>query len=91
MGVRANDEGDTPVDEMSEGLLLARRLGVDVYHRGVAAGAERTGFEFAIVWLRADGETPSFAAARVKPRSPATATKAERSPRLARLIHEILS
>ena len=39
----------------------------------------------------AEQRPPSFAAARVKLRSPATATKAERSPRLARPIHEIPS
>ena len=44
-----------------------------------------------IAWDSADCETPSFAAARVKLRSPATATKAERSPRLARLIREFPS
>ena len=37
-----------------------------------------------IVWLNAEGETPIFAAARVKLRSRATATKAARSFVLAR-------
>ncbi len=43
------------------------------------------------VWLRAEGETPSRAAARVKLRSRATATKAARSSRPARGIDELTS
>ena len=41
-----------------------------------------------MVWLSADCETPSFAAALVKLRSRATATKARRSSRLPRCIHD---
>ena len=43
------------------------------------------------VWLSADWETPSWAAARVKLRSRATARKASRSLRCARAIHESIS
>ena len=41
-----------------------------------------------MVWLSADCDVPSFAAARVKLRSSATAMKAVRSPRSSRRIHE---
>jgi hypothetical protein len=41
MGVGAGDEADAAVDVIAEGLLLARRLGVEVDDRRVAARAER--------------------------------------------------
>src|SRR5438552_277861 len=44
-----------------------------------------------IVWLSADGDTPSRAAARVKLRSSATTANAARPPQSSRSIHEILS
>ena len=43
-----------------------------------------------IVWLRADCDTPSFVAARVKLRSSATATKATRSLKLSPAIYKCL-
>ena len=42
-----------------------------------------------IVWLSADCETPSLAAALVKLRSRATATSARRSSRLPRCIYQL--
>src|SRR5438093_2956172 len=44
-----------------------------------------------IVWLSADGDTPSRAAARVKLRSSATTANAARQPQSSRSIHETLS
>src|SRR5258708_18327297 len=44
-----------------------------------------------IVWLSADGDTPSLAAARVKLRSSATTANAARLPQSSRFIPDILS
>ena len=54
MGVGADDEADAAVDEMAERLFLARRLGMEIDDRCVAAGAKRAGGEFpldALEWV----------------------------------------
>ena len=48
MGVGADHKRGAPVDEMGEGLLLARRLGMEIDNGGVAAKAERTGRKLAL-------------------------------------------
>jgi hypothetical protein len=44
----ADDEGCPAVEVVAEGLLLARRLGMDVHHRGVGDGSERAKGELAV-------------------------------------------
>src|ERR1700681_4826467 len=48
VGVGADDERKTPVEIMAEGLFLARRLGVKIAHRDVAARPQRASRKLAL-------------------------------------------